>query len=378
MKSLLIICLFLLQQNLSNGQVNVFIGQTKTQIKNFWSTKISSVYFKDTEEEAFVIMVGDAGPPEFQAIFDEKGKCTSHQTKISFNDISVVIARLKKANYKLVDNTDTWVDVSKKISCKINHYGLKDYYSFDFQIAKNEKTKSTKKTAEEIALEKEELNKITTFAKSIFGANSNCSVTTKIGNCCGYECSENVFLINDGIKDVISISTFGAICDGKEHVKARFLGTNVRSNGNSLEMIFNKIKEEINSNNSNQINNKTDESKAETIINVEQETEIFTVVEEMPEYIGGQVAMGKFIEKNLQYPKFAKDKGISGKCFMKFVITPDGNIGNILVLKGVPGCKECDEEAIRLIKSMPSWKPGKQNGKPVAVWYNFPLNFRHN
>ena len=96
MKKNLIIFLLILFQNLSNGQVKVFIGQSKSQIKDFWSTKISSVYFQDSEEEAFVIMVDNVGVPEFQSIFNERGKCIRHQTKISFNDISVIIARLKK------------------------------------------------------------------------------------------------------------------------------------------------------------------------------------------------------------------------------------------------------------------------------------------
>jgi periplasmic protein TonB len=104
--------------------------------------------------------------------------------------------------------------------------------------------------------------------------------------------------------------------------------------------------------------------------------EIFTVVEEMPEFPGGVTEMAKFIQKNLQYPTMAREAGLSGKCFLKFVVNGSGNISDVTVLKGVPGCAECDKEAIRVVKAMPNWKGGKQNGRPVNVYYNLPINFR--
>lgn len=104
--------------------------------------------------------------------------------------------------------------------------------------------------------------------------------------------------------------------------------------------------------------------------------EIFTVVEEMPEFPGGVAEMAKFIQKNLQYPTMAREAGLSGKCFLKFVVNGSGTISDVTVLKGVPGCPECDKEAIRVVKAMPSWKGGKQNGRPVNVYYNLPINFR--
>ncbi len=104
--------------------------------------------------------------------------------------------------------------------------------------------------------------------------------------------------------------------------------------------------------------------------------ETFIVVEEMPEFIGGTAAMAKFIQNNLQYPIEAREMGLSGKCFLKFVVSGNGEISNVEVLKGVPGCVACDKEAIRVIKSMPYWKGGKQNGRPVNVYYNLPINFK--
>jgi len=108
----------------------------------------------------------------------------------------------------------------------------------------------------------------------------------------------------------------------------------------------------------------------------EKAPEIFTVVEEMPEFPGGPQEMMKFIQKNIQYPQMAKEAGLSGKCFLKFVVNGNGNISDVTVLKGVPGCGECDREAIRVIKSMPGWKPGKQNGRSVPVYFNLPINFQ--
>lgn len=108
----------------------------------------------------------------------------------------------------------------------------------------------------------------------------------------------------------------------------------------------------------------------------EKAPEIFTVVEEMPEFPGGMAALGPFIQKNLQYPQMAKEAGLSGKCYLKFVVKEDGSVGDVQVLKGVPGCQECDKEAIRVVKLMPKFKPGKQNGRSVNVYFNLPINFQ--
>lgn len=110
-------------------------------------------------------------------------------------------------------------------------------------------------------------------------------------------------------------------------------------------------------------------------IPVEQKEIIYTIVQELPEYVGGASEMTKYINKNFQYPPIAKEKGITGKCFLKFVVSSDGSIKDIQVLKGVSQCPECDQEAIRIIKGMPNWKPGKVGGKAVSSYYNYPFKF---
>jgi periplasmic protein TonB len=104
--------------------------------------------------------------------------------------------------------------------------------------------------------------------------------------------------------------------------------------------------------------------------------EIFTIVEEQAEFPGGIAELGKYIQKNLQYPAMAREAGISGKCFLKFVVNENGSISNVEVLKGVPGCSDCDKEAIRVVKSMPSWKPAKMTGKSVKCYFNLPISFK--
>lgn len=120
---------------------------------------------------------------------------------------------------------------------------------------------------------------------------------------------------------------------------------------------------------------------SQTTTNTTQDSlkeEIYFIVEEMPEYPGGIKAFSEYFKSNLKYPNSANEKGIQGTSFFKFVITKDGNIDNVTVLKGMPNCPECDEEAIRVIKSLPKFKPGKQNGKPVNVWWNLPIRYTIN
>ena len=108
----------------------------------------------------------------------------------------------------------------------------------------------------------------------------------------------------------------------------------------------------------------------------EKAPEIFTVVEEMPEFPGGMGELMKYLGKNTQYPPMAREAGISGKVYLKFVVNSTGDITDVSVLKGVPGCPDCDKEAIRVVKSMPKWKVGRQNGRPVSVFYNLPFSFQ--
>jgi protein TonB len=106
----------------------------------------------------------------------------------------------------------------------------------------------------------------------------------------------------------------------------------------------------------------------------EEETQIFKVVETMPEFPGGNAARIKYLQSNLKYPTMARESGIQGKVFVTFVVERDGSITDVKVLRGIGG--GCDEEAVRVIKGMPRWKVGKQRGKPVRVQFNMPIVFK--
>ncbi len=99
----------------------------------------------------------------------------------------------------------------------------------------------------------------------------------------------------------------------------------------------------------------------------------FLIVEQMPEFPGGNEELMKFLHKNVQYPQMARETGIQGTVYLQFVVEPNGAISNVKVLRGIGG--GCDEEAIRVAKSMPGWKPGKQNGQSVRVFFQIPIKF---
>lgn len=105
-----------------------------------------------------------------------------------------------------------------------------------------------------------------------------------------------------------------------------------------------------------------------------EEDTVYQIVEQMPQYTGGEEAMMKYVSENIKYPQAAKDKNIAGRVFVSFVVEKDGSIGEVKVLRGIGG--GCDEEAVRVIKGMPKWKPGIQKGKPVRVSYMMPINFK--
>lgn len=104
--------------------------------------------------------------------------------------------------------------------------------------------------------------------------------------------------------------------------------------------------------------------------------QVYTFVDEPAEFPGGMGAMKKYIDDNLRYPETVKELGIEGKCYVQFTVSEMGDISDIRVQRGVPDCPECDKEAVRLIKGMPKWKPGKTNGKAVKSRFNYPVTFR--
>ena len=95
----------------------------------------------------------------------------------------------------------------------------------------------------------------------------------------------------------------------------------------------------------------------------------------MPEFPGGQQALFKYLGDNVKYPVIAQENGIQGRVICQFVVNKDGSIVDIEVVRS-GGDPSLDKEAIRVIKSMPKWKPGKQRGKPVRVKFTLPVNFK--
>ena len=108
--------------------------------------------------------------------------------------------------------------------------------------------------------------------------------------------------------------------------------------------------------------------------NQEEPDTIYTQVEQIPQFPGGDQALLQFLAKNVKYPPEASEHGIQGKVVLRFVVEPDGSITDIKVEKSVDPL--LDKEAIRVVKKMPKWIPGRQNGQPVRVYYSLPIGFR--
>ncbi len=120
------------------------------------------------------------------------------------------------------------------------------------------------------------------------------------------------------------------------------------------------------------------ESDEDVEIEIEEEDdeEFFMVVENMPEFPGGDLGLMKYIQKNVKYPAIAKEYNITGKVYVSFIVDRSGSVTNVKIVRGVD--KNLDAEAMRVVKSLPKYKPGKQRGKSVRVMFTIPINFTLN
>lgn len=117
------------------------------------------------------------------------------------------------------------------------------------------------------------------------------------------------------------------------------------------------------------------DAKASTKANdATAEEEVFLIVEQEAEFPGGLDALSKYLSANLTYPQEARDANVEGKVIVQFVIEKNGKVSNIKVLRDIGS--GCGEEAVRVIKGMPRWKPGQQRGKPVRCQFTLPVNFQ--
>ena len=150
--------------------------------------------------------------------------------------------------------------------------------------------------------------------------------------------------------------------------------------------MLNVVEDDVEVADNDLLSSEDDQAQAQTqtyvppAVKVEEEEEssqhIFMVVEEMPEFPGGQAAMMSFIAKSIKYPVVAQKNGIQGRVTCSFVVNQDGSIIDAEVVRGID--PSLDKEALRVINTMPKWKLGKQRGKPVRVKFTIPINFRLN
>ena len=113
--------------------------------------------------------------------------------------------------------------------------------------------------------------------------------------------------------------------------------------------------------------------KQENIYETTGGEQVFFMVEDMPEFPGGETALSKFISNSIIYPELAVEKGIQGKVYVAFVVTQNGKVANAKIAQGIDPA--LDKEALRVVNSLPLWKPGKQGGQNVNVSYTVPINF---
>lgn len=108
----------------------------------------------------------------------------------------------------------------------------------------------------------------------------------------------------------------------------------------------------------------------------EEESQVFVIVEKMPKFPGGQVALRRYIAENMNYPVVAQENDIQGTVYLRFVVLKNGTVGEVQVQRGVDPL--LDDEAERVIKTLPKFEPGRQGGKRVNVWFSVPVRFKLN
>jgi protein TonB len=104
--------------------------------------------------------------------------------------------------------------------------------------------------------------------------------------------------------------------------------------------------------------------------------QVYLFVDVEAEFPGGREGLLKYLATNIQYPSSALKNKLQGKCFVQFVVERSGYVTNPKVMRGVPDCPECDYEALRVVRTMPQWKPGEVDGKPVRSSFNLPIAFK--
>ncbi|MEO8147960.1 MAG: TonB family protein [Bacteroidia bacterium] len=110
---------------------------------------------------------------------------------------------------------------------------------------------------------------------------------------------------------------------------------------------------------------------------IDSAMQVFSRVQQMPEFHGGEKSLSKFLNENIVYPSRERDKKIQGKVYVSFIVTKEGEIKSAKVISSVPAIPAFQEEALRVIKIMPKWKPGKQNDNPVNVFMKIPVSFQY-
>lgn len=146
------------------------------------------------------------------------------------------------------------------------------------------------------------------------------------------------------------------------------------------EVVLNIVEDNITVNNDWDFSSEFDENlEVEEYVPIElvqeevDDTPPVRYAEEMPEFIGGMESLYAFLEKELTYPEIARTNGIQGVVLVEFVVERDGSVSNVKVLVSL--YPDCDQEAVRVVKKLPKWKPGKSMGKPVRCFYNIPIRF---
>ncbi|MDR3651922.1 MAG: TonB family protein [Paludibacter sp.] len=121
-------------------------------------------------------------------------------------------------------------------------------------------------------------------------------------------------------------------------------------------------------------NGKIDIADVKQAVTQEVEEKVYTVIEQMPQFPGGEQELLNYINKNIKYPVIAQENGIQGKVILRFVVSKTGMVDRVEVIRSLDPA--CDKEAVRVVKSLPKFIPGKQNGVNVSVWYTLPVTYR--